>query len=132
MIKKPTKPKKAKLKCGVDATDLVEKLKKLLNEGHAIMEQPFIDEKDFDNWYYQVLSLLETSFTEPDNEHKRRFVGPASYILFSQDGVPPVQPDMQFEIKQNLGEQLSSLEIIIDDIRIRLVKPKKIAAKKGM
>ena len=119
MAKKISKPKKAKLKHDVDATEFVEKLEQLLNEGRSMFNQPIIDEKEYGYWYDNVLILLRTSFTDPDNEFKNRFVGPASYILVRQDGACSIQPDNQFVLKGNLGEQLSSLEIILDDIRIR-------------
>lgn len=118
MVKKPFKPKKAKLRRGVDATKLVEEVEKLLNEGRALMEQPIIDETVYNNWYNHVVILLETSFTELDNEYKRRFVGPAVYILVRQDGVSLIQPDPQIALRSDLGDQLASLDIIIDDIRI--------------
>ena len=126
MAKKISKPKKAKLKDGVDAIELVEKLEQLLNEGRSMLEQPIIDEKEYDNWYERVVNLLRTNFTDPDNEFKNRFVGPASYILVRQDGACSIQPDKQFDLKGDLGEQLSSLENIIDEIRSRFVKTKKI------
>ena len=124
MVKDTSKPKKAKLKRGVDTSKLVENLEKLLNEGRIMLKQPFIDENDYDNWYYNVLFHLKDSFTEPDNEYKRRFVGPASYIYVRQDGVSSVQLDKKFELESDLSEQLSSLAIIIDDIRFRFDKMK--------
>ncbi len=129
MTKKPSKPKKAKLKRGVDATKLVEELEKLLNEGRALMEQPIIDETDYNNWYNHVVMLLETNFTDSENEYKRRFIGPAGYILVRQDGVSSIQPDQLFALRSDLGDQLSSFPIIIDDIRIRFVKMKKTTKK---
>lgn len=124
MVKDTSKPKKAKLKRGVDTSKLVENLEKLLNEGRIMLKQPFIDENDYDNWYYNVLFHLKDSFTDPDNEYKRRFVGPASYIYVRQDGVSSVQLDKKFELESDLSEQLSSLTIIIDDIRFRFDKMK--------
>jgi hypothetical protein len=124
MVKDTSKPKKAKLKRGVDTSKLVENLEKLLNEGRIMLKQPFIDENDYDNWYYNVLFHLKDSFTDPDNEYKRRFVGPASYIYVRQDGVSSVQLDKKFELESDLSEQLSSLAIIIDDIRFRFDKMK--------
>lgn len=114
MVKDTSKPKKAKLKRGVDTSKLVENLEKLLNEGRIMLKQPFIDENDYDNWFYNVLFHLKDSFTDPDNEYKRRFVGPASYIYVRQDGVSSVQLDKKFELESDLSEQLSSLAIIID------------------
>ena len=124
MVKDTSKPKKAKLKRGVDTSKLVENLEKLLNEGRIMLKQPFIDENDYDNWFYNVLFHLKDSFTDPDNEYKRRFVGPASYIYVRQDGVSSVQLDKKFELESDLSEQLSSLAIIIDDIRFRFDKMK--------
>lgn len=129
MAKKTSKPKKAKLKQGVDATELVEKLEKLLNEGRSMFNQPIIDEKEYGYWYDKVLILLRTSFTDPDNEFKNRFVGPASYILVRQDGTSSIQPDNQFDLKGDLGEQLTSMAFIIDEIRSRFVKTKKTVEK---
>ena len=62
MVKDTSKPKKAKLKRGVDTSKLVENLEKLLNEGRIMLKQPFIDENDYDNWYYNVLFHLKDSF----------------------------------------------------------------------
>lgn len=47
MTKNAGKPKKAILKRGVDAVKLVEELEKLQDEGHVMLNQPSIDEKDY-------------------------------------------------------------------------------------
>jgi len=114
MIKKNSKTKKAKLK--VDKSELVDKLKELLQEGQQLLEQPEIDEKDYDYWYDRVVSRLKTSFSSSDNEYKNRFVMPASYILIRRDSESLQKIDLQRELKRDLGEELSSLDIIINDL----------------
>lgn len=113
------KSKKAILKRGVDAVKLVEKLVKLQEEGQAMYDQPIIDEKKYNVWYNAVLFRLKTSFTKPDNEYANRFVGPPPLPLFSNDGVPTVQLDLQFELNSDLGDKLSNLFVIISDIQDR-------------
>ena len=119
MIKKVSKPKKAVLKRGKDALKLVEELGKLQREGQEMLDQPAIDTEKYNVWYKMVLFLLQTSFTKTDNEYASRFVGPPPLPTFSNDSIPTVQSDLQFELKSDLGDNLSDLNIIISDIQVR-------------
>lgn len=117
MIKKNSKTRKAKLKA--DKSELVDKLNGLLQEGKKLLEQPEIDEKKYDYWYGSVLVLLKNSFSNPNNEFKNRFVLPASYIFIRHDSKSTPEIDLQFELKNELDEELSNLDIIINDIIVR-------------
>ena len=118
MVKKASKPKKAILKRGVNAVKLVEELLKLQEEGQEMLAQPIIDEKKFDVWYNKVLFHLQASFTKPDNEYTNRFVGPPPLPLFSNDGIPTYQSELQFELNSELGDKITNLNIIISDIQV--------------
>ena len=117
MIKKNSKTRKAKLKA--DKSELLDKLNSLLQEGKKLFEQPKIDEKKYDYWYDRVIVLLKNSFSNPDNEYKNRFVLPVSYIFIRHDSESIPEIDLQFELRKELGEELSNLDIIINDIIVR-------------
>lgn len=61
-----------------------------------------------------------------------KVVRASSFPIIRQDGVSSIQPDKQSELRNDLGEQLSSLEIIIDDLRFHFVKAKKTALKQDI
>ena len=84
-----------------------------------MQDQTIIDEKKYDVWYSSVLFHLKTSFTKPDNEYANRFAGPPPLPSFTNDGIPTVQLDLQFELKSDFPDNLSNLYIIISDIHDR-------------
>ncbi len=108
--------KKAKLKRGVDSLKLVVEFKELLEQGQIMLKQPVIEEDAYNSWYENVLTLLKTRFTSAENEYKFRFVGPPPLPSFSHDGKLSVEPDLQFELHRDLGNELDSLNYIISDI----------------
>ncbi len=114
MAKKNTNPKKPKLK--VDKSELVVKLECLQKKGQEMLEEAEIDIAEYDCWYSQVLTLLETSFDISENEYKTRFVSSVIATSFNQKSVPLEQIINQTRLKSDLYEELSSLLVIIDDI----------------
>lgn len=110
--------KKAKLKRGVDSLKLVAEFKELLEQGQIMLKQPVIEKDAYNSWYENVLSLLKTRFTSAENEYKFRFVGPPPLPSFSHDGKLSVEPDLQFELHRDLGDELDSLNYIISDIQM--------------
>jgi hypothetical protein len=60
--------------------------------------------------------ITETAFFA-ENEYKFRFVGPPPLPSFSHDGKLSVEPDLQFELHRDLGDELDSLNYIISEIQ---------------
>ena len=112
--KKNKKPSKPKLKG--KAPELLDKLEILLKEGKELSEREIIDGDEYDNWYNKVLSSLKDGFIKSDNKYVTQFEGPASYIQIRQDGVSSVQVDEQFSLRSYLGDNLTDLDVIINDI----------------